>query len=53
MSRYAVKLGEIHIISDEPITEAQRKELAEHLKKGYVQEMLLDNLIEVRVSAVD
>ena len=31
MSRYAVKIGEIHLISEEPITAEQRKAIAEKL----------------------
>ena len=35
MPRYAVKLGEIHLVSDEPITPEQRREIIQTLKKDF------------------
>lgn len=48
MARYAVKIGEVHLISDKPISAEERKAMAEVLAKGYVNEMVLNNLIEIR-----
>lgn len=49
MARYAIKIGKIHIQSDEPISEQQRKEVVAHLRKGHVQELLMDSIIKIIV----
>lgn len=46
MPRYAVKLCEIHLIAERPITDEQRKEALEHFRE-YPREMILDNVAKI------
>lgn len=50
MSKYAVKIGEIYIVSEKPITEMGRKMVAEDLALGYAADLLQADVIEIRVT---
>lgn len=48
MARYAVKIGEIQLRSEEPITTEQRREIIEKIKKesyGILIELLRDAVV--------
>ena len=46
MPKYAVKIGEIHMVSEEPITAEQKSALMDELRRHpfNVYEMLVDNV---------
>lgn len=48
--RYAVEIARVVMHSDEPITPERRESVLRHLRAGYVQELILDNIIEVVAS---
>ena len=54
--RYAIKIGEVFAVSDKPIGDEERRAFVEHayalmLEQGFVAEMLIDGVIEIRVAA--
>lgn len=48
MNRYAVKIGEVHLVSDKPISEEERKAFILMLAQGFAAEMLADGAIAIR-----
>jgi hypothetical protein len=47
MPRYAVKIAEIHLVSDKPITEEERKEVLEDLQNGLEGDLIRMGVVEI------